>query len=90
VVAATALRIEPLSDRHDRQHFASGVEPLDRSLRQQTGLDARRRVVSCFVLIGDGDRVPIGYCALAATSIAPCRIVRCVCEAAAGLSGALE
>jgi hypothetical protein len=76
VAAATALRIELLSARHDRKHFASGVEPLDRSLRQQTGLDARRRVASCFVLVGD--RVPIAYYTLAATSIAP-----------AGLSDAL-
>ena len=67
---APALRIEPLSDRHDRGSFASGVEPLDRYLRQQAGQDARRRVASCFVLVSGGDRVPIGYYTLAATSIA--------------------
>ena len=67
---APALRIEPLSDQHDRESFASGVEPLDRYLRQQAGQDARRRVASCFVLVGDRDRVPIGYYTLAATSIA--------------------
>ena len=69
-MAAPALHIEPLSDRHDRASFASGVEPLDRYLRQQAGQDARRRVASCFVLVGDGDRVPIGYYTLAATGIA--------------------
>jgi GNAT superfamily N-acetyltransferase len=68
--AAPALRIEPLSDRHDRQSFASGVEPLDTYLRQQAGQDAKRRVASCFVLIADDDRVPIGYYTLAATGIA--------------------
>ncbi|MGH6841372.1 MAG: GNAT family N-acetyltransferase [Methylocella sp.] len=68
--AAPALLIEPLSDQHDRESFASGGEPLDRYLRQQAGQDARRRVASCFVLVGDGDRVPIGYYTLAATSIA--------------------
>jgi hypothetical protein len=68
--AAPVLRIEPLSDRHDRESFASGVEPLDRYLRQQAGQDVRRRVASCFMLISDGDRVPIGYYTLAATSIA--------------------
>jgi GNAT superfamily N-acetyltransferase len=68
--AAPALHIEPLSDRHDRESFASGVEPLDRYLRHQAGQDARRRVASCFVLISDGGRVPIGYYTLAATSIA--------------------
>jgi len=64
-----ALRVEPLSDRHDREDFASGVEPLDRYLRQQAGQDLRRRVASCFVLVG-GDRAPLGYYTLAATSIA--------------------
>lgn len=68
--AAPALHIEPLSDRHDRESFASGVEPLDRYLRHHAGQDARRRVASCFVLISDGDRLPIGYYTLAATSIA--------------------
>jgi ribosomal protein S18 acetylase RimI-like enzyme len=68
--AAPALRIEPLSARHDRETFASGVEPLDRYLRQQAGQDARRRIASCFVLVGDDARVPIGYYTLAATGIA--------------------
>lgn len=68
--AASAPRVEPLSDQHDRESFASGVEPLDRYLRQQAAQDARRRVASCFVLVSDGDRVPIGYYTLAATSIA--------------------
>lgn len=69
-VVAPALRVEALSDQHDRESFASGVEPLDRYLRQQAGQDARRRVASCFVLVSDSDRVPIGYYTLAATSIA--------------------
>ena len=68
--AAPALSIEPLSDRHDRETFASGVEPLDRYLRQQAGQEARRRVASCFVLVGNDDRVPIGFYTLAATGIA--------------------
>ena len=69
-VAEPAPRIEPLSDQHDRERFASGVEPLDRYLRQQAGQDAKRRVASCFVLVREGDRVPIAYYTLAATSIA--------------------
>ncbi|MGH7226206.1 MAG: GNAT family N-acetyltransferase [Gemmataceae bacterium] len=67
---ASALRIEPLSDRHNRESFASGVEPLDRYLRHHAGQDTRRRVASCFVLVSDGDHVPIGYYTLAATGIA--------------------
>jgi hypothetical protein len=70
VVAAPTLRVEALSDQHDRESFASGVEPLDKYLRQQAGQDVRRRVASCFVLVSDGDRVPIGYYTLSATSIA--------------------
>jgi GNAT superfamily N-acetyltransferase len=68
--AAAALHVEPLSDQHDREGFASGVEPLDRYLRHQAGQNVRRRVASCFVLVSGGDRVPIGYYTLAATSIA--------------------
>jgi GNAT superfamily N-acetyltransferase len=68
--AVPPLRIEPLSDQHDRESFASGIEPLDRYLRQQAGQDARRRVATCFVLVGDDDRVLLGYYTLAATSIA--------------------
>ena len=70
MVAAPTLRVEALSDQHDRESFASGVEPLDKYLRQQAGQDVRRRVASCFVLVSDGDRVPIGYYTLSATSIA--------------------
>ena len=67
---APALRVEPLSDRHDRAGFASGVEPLDRYLRQRAGQDARRLVASCFVLVGGNDPTPVGYYTLAATSLA--------------------
>ncbi len=67
--AAPALHIEPLSDRHDRQSFASGVEPLDTYLRQRAGPEARRRVATCFVLVGNDEHVPIGYYTLAATDI---------------------
>jgi GNAT superfamily N-acetyltransferase len=67
---ALALRVEPLSDRHDRAGFASGVEPLDRYLREQAGQDARRRIASCFVLVAGNDPAPIGFYTLAATSVA--------------------
>jgi hypothetical protein len=68
--AAPALRIEPLSERHDRENFASGVEALDQYLRQQARQDARRRVASCFALLADDNPAPIGFYTLAATSIA--------------------
>jgi GNAT superfamily N-acetyltransferase len=63
------LRVEPLADRHHRDGFASGVEPLDRYLKQQAGQDTRRRVATCFVLVAGDDAAPIGYYTLAATSL---------------------
>lgn len=71
------MRVEPLSDRHDRAAFASGVEPLDRYLHAQAGQDVRKRVASCFVLVDEDDGVggegaarPWGFYTLAATSVA--------------------
>lgn len=69
MAAAPALRIEPLSERHERESFASGVAPLDTYLRQRAGPEARRRVATCFVLVGNDEHVPIGYYTLAATDI---------------------
>jgi GNAT superfamily N-acetyltransferase len=67
--AAPPLRVEPLSEQHDRAGFASGVEALDRYLRAQARQDARRRIASCFVLIAGDGGVPLGYYTLAATSV---------------------
>lgn len=64
-----SVRVEPLDDRHDRSAFSSGVEPLDRYFKTQAGQDVRKRVASCFVLIGETEHVPIGFYTLAATSI---------------------
>ena len=68
--AAPVLRIEPLSDGHDREGFASGIEPLDTYLRQRARQDVRRRVASCFVLVSVNNPTPLGYYTLAATSLA--------------------
>jgi len=68
--AAPALRIEPLSERHERESFASGVAPLDRYLRQQAAQDTRRRVATCFVLVGNDEHVPIGYYTFTVTGMA--------------------
>ena len=67
--ASPGVQIEPLSDRHDRARFESGVEPLDRYLRVQAGQDVRRRVASCFVLISGGQTSPLGFYTLAATGL---------------------
>jgi len=67
--SASAYRIEPLRNHHDRTAFSCGVEPLDRYIRVQAGQDARKRVSSCFVLTDDGESLA-GYYTLSATSIA--------------------
>ena len=62
-------RIEPLDTQHDRTDFSSGVDALDRYLRTQAGQDSRRRIASCFVLVGLGQSVA-GFYTLSATNIA--------------------
>lgn len=52
----------------DRQRFQSGVEALDRYLREQAGQDARRRVGNCFVVVDSTDTIA-GYYTFAATSV---------------------
>ena len=63
-----SVRFEALGARHDRAGFACGVPALDRYLAQQATQDMRRRVANCFV-VAEGARL-LGYCTLAATSIA--------------------
>lgn len=63
-----AVRIQPLSAKHDRGAFSCGVPALDRYLRDQAGQDARRRVAAPFVATADGVKV-LGLYTLSATSI---------------------
>lgn len=62
------FRIEALSSAHDRGDFSSGVEPLDRYLRELATQDIKRRVSNCFVALDD-DGVIAGYYTFAATSL---------------------
>ena len=62
------FRIEALSSAHDRAGFSSGVEPLDRYLRELATQDIKRRVSNCFVALDDDD-VIAGYYTFAATSM---------------------
>ncbi len=64
----SAFRIESLTSAHDRKTFSSGVEPLDRYLREIVSQDVKRRVSNCFVAIDD-DGLVAGYYTLAATSL---------------------
>lgn len=65
----TAYRVEPLGRHHDRATFSSGVEPLDRYLREQAGQDARKRVAVPFVLCEARSNAVIGYYTLSALSV---------------------
>lgn len=64
----SGFRIEPLAAAHDRQSFASGVEPLDRYLRELAGQDIKRRVSNCFVARDDSGTIA-GYYTFAASSL---------------------
>jgi GNAT superfamily N-acetyltransferase len=65
----TNYRVEPLDRKHDRKAFSSGVEPLDRYLREQAGQDARKRVAAPFVLCEGNGNAVLGYYTLSALSI---------------------
>jgi len=62
-------RIETLSSQHDRSGFLSGVEPLDRYLREQVSQDVRRRVTACYVAVDNVTTMIAGYYTLSASSI---------------------
>lgn len=62
------FRIEALTSIHDRKTFASGVEPLDRYLREIVTQDVKRRVSNCFVAVDRGGTLA-GYYTLAAASL---------------------
>lgn len=62
------FRIEPLAATHDRLSFSSGVEPLDRYLRELATQDIKRRVSNSFVVLDDAG-VIAGYYTFAATSL---------------------
>lgn len=62
-------RVEPLGKQHDRSAFSSGVEPLDRYLREQASQDARKRVAVPFVLCEGNGNAVLGYYTLSALSV---------------------
>ena len=54
---------------HDRASFRSGVEALDRYLREQVTQDIRRRLSNCFVALDAADEAIAGYYTFAAASV---------------------
>ncbi|MSQ51956.1 MAG: GNAT family N-acetyltransferase [Betaproteobacteria bacterium] len=65
-----AYRIETLTNKHRRDDFSCGVDPLDRYFREQVSQDIRRRYASCFVAIEQATDRIASYYTLAAASIA--------------------
>lgn len=66
---AAGYRVEQLGRHHDRSAFSSGVEPLDRYLREQAGQDARKHVAVPFVLCEAKSNAVLGYYTLSALSV---------------------
>ena len=64
----TRFVTEALSREHDRIAFRSGVDVLDRYLREFALQDMRRRVAGCFVALDDAQAI-VGFYTLAATSV---------------------
>jgi ribosomal protein S18 acetylase RimI-like enzyme len=70
-VTARRLRIELLSQSHDRAAFSSGKDDLDRYFREQAGQDQRRRLSAVFVLYDVANDIVAGYYTLSACEIEP-------------------
>jgi GNAT superfamily N-acetyltransferase len=62
------VRVEALAAQHDRNSFASGVEPLDRYFRLQAGQDTRKNLAAPFVLVLSGGIIA-GYYTLSSTAL---------------------
>jgi ribosomal protein S18 acetylase RimI-like enzyme len=61
--------IEKLASSHDRASFSSGVDALDRYLRQFAGQDTRKRLANCFVALEKASGQLAGFYTLSASSI---------------------
>jgi GNAT superfamily N-acetyltransferase len=64
----TSFVTEALTREHGRIAFRSGVDALDRYLRELALQDIKRRVAGCFVALDDASEVA-GFYTLAATSV---------------------
>jgi ribosomal protein S18 acetylase RimI-like enzyme len=62
------LRIEPLSDHHERAKFSCGVAALDGYFRERVTQDMKRRMSNCFVICDDAGNIA-GFYTFAATSL---------------------
>jgi len=67
-MSGAPFRLAPLDAGCDRAGFNSGVESLDRYLREHVNQDVCRRVAACFVALAEGRR-SVGYYTLASASL---------------------
>jgi GNAT superfamily N-acetyltransferase len=65
------LRIELLSQSHDRAAFSSGNDDLDRYFRERAGQDQKRRISAVFVLHDVANNTVAGYYTLSACQVEP-------------------
>ncbi|MES2041586.1 MAG: GNAT family N-acetyltransferase [Pseudomonadota bacterium] len=63
-----SLRIVQLDQTHERKHFSSQSELLNRYFKQQVMQDIRRRVTACFVATESIGQIA-GYYTLASSSV---------------------
>jgi GNAT superfamily N-acetyltransferase len=62
------LKIEPLSEQHDRRTFSCGEAELDDYFRRRAGQDERRNVARIFVAVSD-DLGVVGFYSLSTCAI---------------------
>lgn len=62
-------QISVLRNTHDKSAFSSGVQQLDRYLRQQASQDHRRNISVIYVLTKADSAIVTGYYTLSSTSI---------------------
>ncbi len=63
------MRLEALSDKHDRAAFHCGVAGLDGYFKTQVTQDLRRRVSACYVAVEEATQRLAGYDTLAAAGV---------------------
>ena len=67
-MSGAPFRLVPVAQTHDRTTFNSGLEALDRYLREQATQDIRCRVAACFVVVTEKAHIA-GYYTLASASL---------------------
>ncbi len=62
-------KIELLVKKHDRAFFSCGNDALDSYLKKRASQEAKKKIATTFVMVGNQPSEIIGYYTLSATSI---------------------